>query len=131
MECDYRFKYIRALGGEKYQQFLDAGYKEFYVNTNIQDTPYLLQKCIRNGNRVKLYFIDIIVHDLLKHSRIGTLVTYQAEVYLKFQKSEASPGPRDIRVLIHDDDETLNPEVIEAFCQRLYTEMGCVPCDED
>ena len=117
MDLDTRFEHIRDIGGARYQAFLDAGYREFYMGMSPWSTPYLLQKAIRNSDGIRLFFIDILVYDF-SHVRTTDMqqISFQPECQFNDHVSATTPC---FRVILNDAD-TRTPEDIETFFSHIY-----------
>ena len=127
MENDVRFEKIRRLGGTRYQAFLDDGYREYCMEMSLLNTPYLLQKVIRDADGVQLFFIDILVYDFSDTRTVHQRqVCFQPECQFNDHGDDETLG---FRVTLMDRD-TLTPQKIEEFFSSLYTVYHCVPYGE-
>ena len=124
MENDPRLSTIRHRGGMRYKAFLDAGYQEWYsAGALLRNTPYLLQKAIRDEQGLRLFFIDIFVYDLTEYQlERDEKIGYQTEA--NFNTHSKDMPSFNVTMV---DDITLTPESIEAFFKRIYVTMKCEP----
>ena len=116
---EQRLAHIREIGGERYQAFLTAGYGEWYLESALHCTPYLLQKCIYGAHGDKLYYINVWVYDF-QGFRSAIPVGWQPEADF------TSGDLVSFHVVMHCAD-TMTPQDIEAFFQRQYEAMECEP----
>jgi len=110
------FTQIRKVGGEYYQSFLDAGYKEYTSDANhLADS--LLSKRIYKGDK-HLYSIMIYCYDWSRHhQRGGNPFSIQSEV----QFNQSTSGTFD--VIYHNSEARVSE--IEEFFNRVYVAMEC------
>lgn len=120
---DPRFDAIRRLGGERYEAFLAAGYREWY-SPGCHMTPFLLQKAIPRPKPGILYFIDVWAYDASQY-RPGFPATFQFECQFEARSDERPT----FSVTLHDRDHS--PEQVEAFFAAIYSRMDCGPYDDE
>lgn len=121
------FQHIRELGGDRYQEFLDAGYREWRSGAGDEAHKTLLQRAIRDNTGKHLFFVDVWVWDWSEfRDRVQDLVTYTPSVHFNMH------GDRNqsFEVKMHDS-KTMTISQIEAFFEKIYKMMNCQPCDVD
>ena len=113
---------MREIGGELYQQFLDAGYKEYECNINSADG--MLQKCIyREREGKKLFYIDVFCYDWTKYQE---LVVKKFSIMPEAQFYSDSAGECPVNVSLNWDIELMTPSKIEEYFLNMFDKMGFV-----
>jgi len=98
----------------------EAGYKPWIDSRSKPSNPFFLQRCVRDQEGQKLYFINIEVWDIhqeFPQHRWGASFTPKVQFYL--------PGRQAVDVKLHAGEHTL--ATVEEFFQDFYVKMNCEP----
>lgn len=106
----------------KEQNWIDVGYKKYSCKHWKEHADYLLQKCVRDREGNKTYFINVYAYDWSKPEWVacGIVdrgVTFSYEVGLFTQEE------KEFRV----SGEVSNIEELEKWIEHLYSTLNCIP----
>ena len=116
---------IRRVGGARYQAFVLAGYHEYACGAMLKSADTLLQKCIRDKEGNRLYFINVWCYDWTKysnHSLPDNKFSIQPDVQFD------AHGDKTFDVTLHNAYAGVGE--IEAFFEKVYLAMGCEPYEK-
>ena len=118
---DARIDAIRRVGGTKYLEFVDAGFKEFWMGHPQchNKSDYLLQKAIWRDD-VRLFFVNVWCFDFAAHSSDHPF-GMQPEV--QFNTHSDQEPTINIDIIARD----WTPQQVEEWFVAAYNKLGCKP----
>lgn len=104
------------------QNWIDAGYKKYGCKHWKEHADYALQKCVRDDEDNKSYFINVYAYDWNKpewaaRGMADRGVTFSYEVCLFTQEE------KEFRV----SGEVGSIEELEEWIAHLYSTLNCIP----
>lgn len=100
-----------------------VGYKPFPSDKG-EYCPTGWQKCVRNANGSKLYFINFYVWYWPEHSGLRNTTSVSVDVRLYMSTEPKDSGGVECAPLL---DSSWTIEDVETFYQHAYKMLGCVP----